>query len=80
MSRTVTGMLPESADVLVKKLEKAAKKNGIHFEGDEGFGHAKGKGFHVKYHVEGDHCTIVVTKKPLLVPWSIVESALAKIF
>ncbi len=80
MSRSITGTLPEPAIVLVEQLEKAAKKNGIHIEGDGSFGNAKGKGFHVKYHVEGDQCTVVVTKKPLLIPWAIVESALAKIF
>lgn len=80
MSRSVTGTLPESVEVLIAKLEKAAKKHDIHFEGNNTHGFAKGKGFHVKYQVDGEQCTITVSKKPFLIPWSVVEGALAKIF
>lgn len=79
MSRSVTGTLPDSVEVLLDKLEKFADKNNIHFEGDSAEGQAKGKGFNIKYHVTGDQCTLTVTKKPLLVPWSVIEAALAKV-
>ena len=80
MSRSITGRLPESADVLVQKLRDSAKKHDVHFEGDNTYGIGKGKGFIIKYHVEGDRCTVTVTKKPFLVPWSVVEGMLAKMF
>ena len=80
MSRSITGTLPESPEVLIGKLEKAAKKHDIHFEGDNSHGFAKGKGFLVKYQIAGDQCTLTVTKKPFIVPWGVVERALAKIF
>ena len=80
MSRSVTGTLPETVEVLIEKLEKAAEKHSIHFEGNTTQGHAKGKGFVIKYHVNGDKCTLTVTKKPFLVPWGVVEGTLEKIF
>lgn len=80
MSRSVTGTLPESVDVLLEKLEKAAQKHDIHFEGNETHGQAKGKGFVVKYQVDGDQCTLTVTKKPFLVPWGVIEGVLEKVF
>ena len=80
MSRSVTGKLPESAEVIVEKLQKLAVKHDIEFSGDVQRGRARGKGFHVEYQVDGANCTLTVTKKPLLVPWSLVESQLRKLF
>lgn len=80
MSRSVTGQLPEPADVIVEKLKKLAVKHDIEFAGDVVRGYARGKGFHIEYRVEGVSCTLTVTKKPLLVPWAMVESQLHKLF
>lgn len=80
MSRSVTGELPISADVIVDKLKELAVKHNIEFSGDVDKGYAKGKGFHVEYVVKGTSCTLTVTKKPLLVPWSLVEAQLHKLF
>jgi hypothetical protein len=80
MSRTVTGTLPESAESVIRKLEKAALRYDVEFKGDVSKGYARGKGFHVDYIIVGERCTLTVTKKPMLVPWSVVEKALARIF
>lgn len=80
MSRSVTGHLPESAEVVVAKLKKMAIKHDIEFSGDTTKGYARGKGFHVEYVLVGTQCTLTVTKKPMLVPWSLVESQLHKLF
>lgn len=80
MSRSVTGKLPESPEVIVEKLKKLAVKHNVEFSGDVERGYARGKGFHVEYKVSGVNCTLTVTKKPLLVPWSLVESQLHKLF
>ncbi len=80
MTRTVTGTLPESAESVIRKLEKAALRYDVEFKGDVSKGYARGKGFHVDYIIVGERCTLTVTKKPMLVPWSVVERALAKIF
>lgn len=80
MTRSVTGELPLGADVIVAKLRELAVKHDIEFCGDEHKGYAKGKGFHVEYEVHGTSCTLTVTKKPMLVPWSMVEAQLHKLF
>lgn len=80
MSRSVTGELPVAPELLLEKLEQLAVKHNIEFSGTVKTGYAKGKGFHVEYAVTGASCTLTVTKKPLLVPWSLVESQLHKLF
>ncbi|MEZ5512147.1 MAG: hypothetical protein R3F47_20020 [Gammaproteobacteria bacterium] len=80
MSRSVTGDLPIAPEVIVEKLEKLAVKHDIEFSGTVERGYARGKGFHVEYVVVGMRCTLTVTKKPLLVPWALVEAQLHKLF
>lgn len=80
MTRSVTGPLPESAETVVIKLEKLATRYEVEFRGDVNRGYARGKGFHVDYVIVGERCTLTVTRKPMLVPWSVVEKALARIF
>lgn len=80
MTRSVTGELPIGAEVILEKLEKLAVKHDIEFSGTTEKGYAKGKGFHVEYVIVGSSCTLTVTKKPLLVPWALVESQLHKLF
>ncbi len=80
MSRSVTGDLPMGVEVILVKLRKLAVKHDIEFNGDTEKGYARGKGFHVEYVVVGSQCTLTVTKKPLLIPWSLVESQLHKLF
>ena len=80
MSRSVTGDLPIGAEVILEKLQELAVKHDIEFSGNTEKGYARGKGFHVEYIVMGTRCTLTVTKKPLLVPWSLVESQLHKLF
>jgi len=57
-----------------------SKKHDVEFSGDVEKGYAKGKGFHVEYVVLGESCTLTVTKKPMLIPWSLVEHQLEKLF
>ena len=80
MSRSVNGDLPIAPEVIVEKLEKLAVKHDIEFSGTVERGYARGKGFHVEYVVVGMRCTLTVTKKPLLVPWALVEAQLHKLF
>ena len=78
--RSVSGELTEDPQVIVEKLYKLANKHDIEFQGDHEKGFAKGKGFNVEYVVEGTMCTLTVTKKPMLIPWSLVERQLEKLF
>jgi len=80
MTRSVTGELPIAPEVILEKLETLAVKHNIEFSGSVEKGYARGKGFHVEYVVVGTRCTLTVTKKPLLVPWALVEAQLHKLF
>ena len=80
MSRSVTGELPISPSIILEKLHELSIKHNVEFSGNEATGYARGKGFHVEYLVEGTRCTLTVTKKPLLVPWALVEAQLHKLF
>lgn len=80
MSRSVTGDLPIAPEIIVEKLQELAVKHDVEFAGSVERGYAKGKGFHVEYVVIGTRCTLTVTKKPLLIPWGLVEAQLHKLF
>lgn len=80
MTRSVTGQLKEDPAEIVERLYKLAHKHDIEFQGDTVKGYAKGKGFHVIYEVAGLSCTLTVTKKPMLIPWGLVENQLEKLF
>ncbi len=80
MSRSVTGELKEDPKLIIEKLYHLAGKHDVEFEGDDEKGYAKGKGFHVNYVIVGTSCTLTVTKKPLLIPWTLVEHQLEKLF
>lgn len=80
MSRSVTGDLPIAPEIIVEKLQELAVKHDVEFAGSVESGYAKGKGFHVEYVVIGTRCTLTVTKKPLLIPWGLVEAQLHKLF
>lgn len=74
MSRTFSGTLPLPADELMEKLQELCDQYSIDFQGDECRGEAQGKGFHLSYEIEGEDYTINVLKKPMVVPWSLLES------
>lgn len=80
MSRSVSGELPMPIEEAIEKLEHLAEKYSVQFKGDKNKGFAKGKGFHITYEMQGKHCTLTVTKKPVFIPWSVIEKQLAKLF
>ncbi|MAR93080.1 MAG: hypothetical protein CML06_19715 [Pseudomonadales bacterium] len=80
MSRSVTGRLPEDPVVILERLNELAAEHNVEFEGDHESGYARGKGFHMEYVVEGEFCTLTVTKKPMLIPWTLVERQMEKLF
>lgn len=73
MSKVIKGKLPGPADEVYEKLKGMCTQFGIDFNGDVCNGEAEGKGFHLKYDIEGEDVTIEVLKKPTLVPWAMLE-------
>ena len=80
MARSVTGELPIPVEEALEKLNILAEKYSVEFKGDHSEGYAQGKGFHIRYEIVGKQCTLTVSKKPIFVPWSVIEKQLAKIF
>lgn len=80
MSRSVTGELPIPIDEAIEKLETLAVKYSVEFKGNHDKGFAKGRGFYVTYEMNGKECTLTVLKKPIFIPWGVIEKQLAKLF
>ena len=80
MSRSVTGKLPIPIEEALEKLETLAKKYSVEFHGDKHKGFAKGRGFHITYEMDGSDCTLTVLKKPIFIPWAVIEKQLGKVF
>ena len=72
---------PETLFQVLKQMLETT--DGIEFNGDEKSGSGKGKGFEGTYKmqsngVRANHVDITITKKPWLIPWSLIESKLSK--
>ena len=80
MTRSVTGELPIPIDEALVKLNTLAQKYSVEFKGDKAKGFAKGRGFHITYEMVGSRCTLTVSKKPVFIPWGVIEKQLAKLF
>lgn len=72
--------LKSSAEEVVAKAKTAAKSNGVAMEGDQSKGRFNGQGVEGQYHIEGSTLTIKITKKPLIVPWSLLETKIKNFF
>lgn len=68
------------AEEVVAKAKAASKSNGVTMEGDHSKGHFNGQGVEGNYHIEGSTLTIRITKKPLIVPWSLLETKIKNFF
>ena len=80
MTRSISGPLPFSPQVALQKANKAAERFGVHFDGDENEGCFSGAGFSGAYAFANGNVTLTITKKPVIMPWSMVETALTQMF
>lgn len=81
MSKTITIKLTDqSPETLVDKARHQANQNGLKFTGDAQTGHFHGRGLEGRYHFLGDHLRITIQRKPLIMPWSLVENTIARFF
>ncbi|MCG8669228.1 MAG: hypothetical protein MI867_07415 [Pseudomonadales bacterium] len=80
MSRSITGELPIPVEEAIEKLHVLAEKFSVEFKGDKKKGFAKGRGFYITYEMNGKNCTLTVSKKPIFIPWSVIEKQLEKLF
>ena len=79
-AKTYQVELSRTPAAVVEKARKVAGKNGFDFSGDETAGAFVGKGVHGRYRIDGVQMAITIERKPLIVPWSIIESSIKSFF
>ena len=62
------------------RAQKELAGQGVSLDGDCTSGTFAGKGFSGRYSVQGQRLLLVIEKKPLLVPWSLVEMSVRAYF
>lgn len=82
MSRNKTFEFPlsQAPAAVVDKARKAAAGNGVKFEGDEQQGRFAGHGIEGSYTIQQALLTVQISHKPIIMPWSMIESSLRKFF
>lgn len=82
MSKTKIFAFPLAQDPLsvVDKARKAAADSGVHFQGDEQQGRFAGHGIEGSYAIEETKLTVQISRKPIIMPWSMIESSMRKFF
>jgi len=80
MSKTFA--VPFTGDIspLLERAQQAAVKNGVQFNGDKEKGSFAGRGVEGSYVVSGNTVSVTVDKKPMIAPWSLVETQLKQFF
>lgn len=78
MAKTFTYTISEDPHQIINKVKLIASEKGIDVSGDHHQGRLSGKGMSADYLMEGSTLTITVLKKPMIVPWSMVETMVAK--
>ena len=80
MSKSFEVKLNRDPDEIIAKAKVAAQENGVTFEGDGQNGHFAGHGIEGSYLVFEDTLAIQISKKPFIMPWSMIESTLRNYF
>ena len=71
---------PSDINATLSKVAKTVKNGGGNFSGDEYSGRFNGGGVEGKYKVINDRIEIIITKKPLFAPDSLVEKKIREYF
>ena len=72
-------MIVEGVEAAAAKVREAGRAKRLAFSGDDVTGSFTGPADGT-YAVEGDAVKITVEKKPMIVPWGMIESALKDLF
>lgn len=79
-AKTYTVTLSREPVAVIDKARKTAGKHGFDFSGDENSGQFAGKGLHGRYEIDGAVMSIVIDRKPLILPWGVIESSIKSFF
>ncbi|TAN53966.1 MAG: hypothetical protein EPN21_00055 [Methylococcaceae bacterium] len=80
MSKTFHVTLKKDPEKLIKQAKNLASKNGMVLEGDTRSGRFSGTGIEADYAVQGDKLSITVVKKPMIMPWLLIEKTITGFF
>lgn len=80
MSKSFEVKLNRDPDEIIAQAREAAHKNGIQFTGDGQTGHFVGHGIEGSYLILEDTLSIQISKKPFIMPWSLIETTVRKYF
>lgn len=78
MSKIFTYTIEEDPQQIINKARLIASERGIDVTGDHQQGSLSGQGLIADYLLQDSTLTITVRKKPLIVPWSVVEKLVAR--
>ncbi len=80
MSKSFSVPFTGDAPSLLARARKTATDNGAQITGDTNKGTFSGRGVEGSYTVSGNTVNVTVDKKPVIIPWSLVESQLKQFF
>ncbi|MBS1211870.1 MAG: uncharacterized protein H6R26_486 [Proteobacteria bacterium] len=80
MSKLLQVKLSQAPNEFLPKARAAAHANGVQLTGDHENGRFAGRGIEGAYRIEGDTLAIHIQKKPMILPWPMIESAVKSFF
>ena len=80
MSKSIDIKLNRPASDIIADAKATAQRKGVTFNGDAEKGSFSGMGLEGRYTITGDILSVEVSKKPMLLSWSMIESAVRGYF
>lgn len=80
MEKKYTFTLPPQAEKIFDKAQAKAEEHKVSFSGNMDSGTFSGKGFEGSYQVISGEIIFKIRKKPFMVPWTLIENSLQKVF
>lgn len=80
MSKSFEFKLHSDPDDVIARARLAARENGVNFEGDGQTGRFAGHGIEGSYLILEDTLSLKISKKPFIMPWSLIEASVRKFF
>jgi hypothetical protein len=80
MSKTFEIKLKSSSAEFLDSVRAVTANNGVRFEGDQVSGRFSGHGIEGHYRIVDDVLALNITKKPMVVPWTLIENKVRSFF
>ncbi|TSA05626.1 MAG: hypothetical protein D4R76_00420 [Methylococcus sp.] len=80
MSKVFTIQLTAPPEAVIAAAKIAAQKNGVALEGDATQGQFDGHGIKGTYDILDQTLSVSIAKKPLVMPWGMIEKTLTNFF